>query len=398
MNVKLAYKVLPEQNNFFLDYISEKSEALKFFSHTPRQIKEAIALRKDVSRKELSEIIFEYNRAAGAPGPALKNAERLREKNVFTVISGQQAGFLGGPSYTAYKIATTVNIAKKLNMEFPDCYFVPLFWLASEDHDFYEINHVSFIKEDGEPGMLKFGWEGKGQSIYDLFVTDEIVEHIDTYLKVLSPGHLSDRISGIITPQKGEKYTSWIARIFTSLFGSEGLVIIEPQFLRPLAGRINFDIIENYHRLREILEETNKKLEEDGYTPSISSENLDFFTYDEKGRRIKIKSPYDYRKTAKENPEFLSPGALLRPLWADSILPSTVSVVGPGELCYHGQLKDLYGFLDISQPVIIPRQSYTFASSRETEFMRKYGIGPEEIFTHKGKLTEIGRASCRERV
>lgn len=133
MKLNLDYNILPCQNRFFLDYISGRGEASNFFSHRPCDVQAALKKGHKSHRKaEISKIITDYNLFLNSPEEAIENAKKLSGEKVFTVITGQQAGFLGGPLYTAYKIATAINVSENLKRDFPDFHFVPLFWLASE--------------------------------------------------------------------------------------------------------------------------------------------------------------------------------------------------------------------------------------------------------------------------
>lgn len=385
-NLELDYKKLSGQNPFFLDYISGESEATDFFSYRINETEKIIKEKKINKRKELSRIILEYNKETGAPEEALNNAQKLGNENTFTIISGQQAGFMGGPLYTSYKIATTINISRKLNKDFPEYHFIPLFWIASEDHDFYEINNVKFIKDDGEIGKESFTWNDKGKSIYDLPVTEEIVKTGETYLKNFTSSPYYENLLSLFLPDKNASYSRWFTKILTALFGKEGLIIIEPQILRSLTIEINRKILKNYTAIREILEKSNEKLLKSGYSPLIFSDDLNMFTYDGQNRRTKIEEPEKYLKTVEEKPELLSPGALLRPILADYVLPNIISVVGSSELAYQGQIKELYKYLEVTQSVIIPRQSLTLALDREINLMEKYHIKPEELFNGNNNL------------
>ncbi|HPZ06735.1 MAG TPA: bacillithiol biosynthesis cysteine-adding enzyme BshC [Candidatus Eremiobacteraeota bacterium] len=382
MIINLSYNTLPGQNKYFLNYISGRPEALNFFSYIPGDFEKILRVKNNIyQRDKLSKIILDYNQFLQAPKEAKENAELLSRENVFTVITGQQAGFIGGPVYTAYKIATVINITKKLSKEFQDYFFVPVFWLASEDHDFEEINYVNYIQSDGEVGKIKFNWKDKGRSIYSLPITEEITSAIDTYLTKLPSSEYKESISRLLYDFPDENYSSWIAKFWSNLFGKYGLLIIEPQLLRPLAGEIFTQILRHIPELNNILEDTNNKLLKSGYSPAISSNNLNLFTYDENLHRIKIQNPKNYIKTAENNPEQFSPDVLLRPVVADYILPNAVSAVGSSELFYQAQLKNIYEYFSISQPLLIPRQSYTFTFKKELDIMQKYKINPEDIFT-----------------
>jgi uncharacterized protein YllA (UPF0747 family) len=186
-----------------------------------------------------------------------------------------------------------------------------------------------------------------------------------------------------------DNYAKWTAKTLSKIFGKHGLVIIEPQYLRHIATDINIKFMKNHDKIRELLGNTKKELINSGYRPPIDEDRVGLFTYDDNLMRIKIKNPSDHINTAEEKPALFSPDALLRPLWADSIFPNIISVLGPGEICYHGQIKNLYKYFDIYQPLIFPRQSYTFISPKEEKLMEKYGIKIEDIFYKPVNYEEI---------
>lgn len=376
MRLNLDYNIIPGQNRFFLDYISGTGEASKFFSYGPYDIQTALKKgHKSHRRSEISKIITDYNLFLKSPKKAIENAKKLSHDRVFTVITGQQAGFLGGPLYTAYKIATAINVSEQLNREFPDFHFVPLFWLASEDHDFEEINHVNFIK-DGEIGKIRFSWHNKGRSVYDILMSEKISDITETYFQYLPVSPYRESIKNLLLPSQDKTYSTWTAKFWSRLFGKYGLVVIEPHILRPLTGELFTKILKNHREINKILEITNREISRCRYTPPI--DNTGLFIYDENFNRIRVKNPECYIKTAE--PIFFSPDALLRPIVADYVLPNIASIVGSGELCYQGQIKNIYEYVNVDQAVIIPRQSYTFISDKDRDCMKKYNITPEEIF------------------
>jgi bacillithiol biosynthesis cysteine-adding enzyme BshC len=378
MKLNLDYNILPGQSRFFLDYISGKGEASKFFSYQSCDVQTALKRgHKSHRRSEISKTITDYNLFLNSPQQAIENARRMSDEKVFTVITGQQAGFLGGPLYTAYKIATAINISEKFNRDFPDFHFVPLFWLASEDHDFEEINHVNFIK-DGETGKIKFDWHNKGRSVYDIPLSEEIFDVTETYFQSLPLSPHREMIKNLFLPSHDKKYSTWTAKFWSKLFGRYGLVVIEPQILRHAAGELFTKILKSHLEVNKILETANSELYSCGYSPAIDSGNIGLFTYDEHFNRIKVKNPEFYIKAAEG--EKFSPDALLRPIVADYLLPNIASIVGSGELSYQGQIKHIYEYFNIDQAVIIPRQSYTFVSDKDLDCMKKYNINPDEIF------------------
>jgi len=143
-------------NRLYVDYVTGSGSAATFFTHAPLDFGAAFKDRReyDYPRAYVSRRLAEYNQKLGAHPAAKANIDALEASSAFCVITGQQAGFLGGPAYTAYKIITAIRLAKKLQEEL-DAIFVPMLWLATEDHDFGEINHAFWLKDDGEVGPAR---------------------------------------------------------------------------------------------------------------------------------------------------------------------------------------------------------------------------------------------------
>jgi uncharacterized protein YllA (UPF0747 family) len=155
----IPFREIPlyNKNPFFLDYIEGVDSSLQFFQHPPMRFREALEARGSITynRLQAADNLCELNSSLNADQVALDNIEALRDSNTFCVITGQQVGFLMGPAYTTYKILTAIQLSKKLSTEL-NARFIPVFWGASEDHDFHEINHVHYLKKDGEIGKLSF--------------------------------------------------------------------------------------------------------------------------------------------------------------------------------------------------------------------------------------------------
>ena len=150
---KIDPQALPaiSDNQLYLDYVSGKGAATRFFAHAPLDFAAALESRRGYPypRQEIVYRLAQYNAGLGAHAHALQNVDALLDSTTFCVITGQQAGFLGGPAYTVYKIVTAIRLAEYLQ-ENLQARFVPRVWLATEDHDFQEINHAYFAKGDGQ--------------------------------------------------------------------------------------------------------------------------------------------------------------------------------------------------------------------------------------------------------
>lgn len=310
-------------------------------------------------REEVSRCLEVYNRSLGCSEKTLKNIERIKDDG-YCIVTGQQAGFLGGPLYTFYKIVSAILLARKLNA-------VPVFWLATEDHDFGEISKTFVLKADGEVGPIKFSWREEGRPIADLEVDDEIRRAYDAYFRLMVPGEYFDKARAIFDFGGEKNFCSWIAKIWSKLFAEEGLVIIEPTRLRGIAEDFFGKALELSGKIKSKLEEVKQDLKLEGYEVIIESANAGtLYTFDKKGRRIRgITSPH-------------SADVVLRPILADSLLPTIVNILGPGELTYHRMLLPIYDLFEIPQPLVQLRNSYTVVTGEENSIARRYGIDLRE--------------------
>lgn len=369
-------------NKLYLDYISGSGAATDFFTHPPGAFEAALIARRDYPypRGQIARALHAYNAHLGAHPRALCNATAIGAPDTFAVIAGQQAGFLGGPAYTAYKIATTVRLAAYLERQF-GTRFVPIFWLAGEDHDLDEINHAYFIRDDGEVGHVRFEWAGRGRPVEAMPITAQVRRAFAEYMAHLPDGARRERCARLLAFQSGDDYCTWNARIWSRLFSSYGLVIVEPRVLRPMGGEFLRRALEHDREIHHRLDKVAERLRAAGYEPTLPSHAGRPYTFDGAGRRVRVQEPTAHVVTAYAHPERYSTDAALRPLFADAMLPVVADVLGPGETAYHAMLKPLYELFAIPQPLIFPRRSYTFISAHDAERLALYRVDVEQVLT-----------------
>jgi len=382
---KIEPRTLPAQaeNRLYLDYIAGTGPAADFFSHAPLDFGAAFETRRGYSypRQEIARLLAEYNSGLGAGARTLANVAALGDPATFCVIAGQQAGFLGGPVYTAYKIITTIRLAAHLQ-ETLGTRFVPVFWLATEDHDFHEINHAYFTQRDGEVGRVKFDWRQAAHPIADLPITASVTRAYSDYFEKLLPGPFHSRSQALFAPRPGEDFCAWHARIWANLFTEHGLVIVEPRTLHPLASGFFQRALEQSDEIRNRLDDVARRLRTDGYRPALTSLQAgQLYTFDATGRRVRVQEPGAHLAAATVHPERYSTGAALRPLFADAILPVVASVLGPGEIAYQAMLRPLYDLFDLPQPLLFPRKSYTVISAGQARQIARYETNVRAILT-----------------
>jgi len=370
-------------NRLYLDYVSGTGSAAQFFSHSPLDFAAALQARRQQAypRRQVSLLLSEYNSRLGAHPKTLENIEALDDRSTFCVIAGQQAGFLGGPVYTAYKIITAIRLAESLQGEL-DARLVPVFWLATEDHDFNEINHAHYAKSDGEIGRAKFGWELEGHPVSDLTISPAVLQAYAEYMDNLVAGPYLTQIRAWSAPQPGENFGEWQARMWLKLFSDHGLVVVEPRILRPAGGEWLASALRHGDEIDDRLALVSQHLSQNGYAPALTPEQSGrLYTFDAAGYRVRVERPQEHLAQIQAHPERYSTDAALRPLFADAMLPVLASVLGPGETAYQAMLRPLYELFGLPQPVLFPRRSYTIVAQGEAQRLTEYGTSADAILT-----------------
>jgi len=354
-------------SRLFLDYISGRSELLALFERAPSSFREAADPRgqQDLPREALCASLAKLNRDIGASEQTLQNITQLATGESLCVITGQQAGFLGGPAYTAYKILTTIRLARQLASDL-DRPVVPVFWLASEDHDFTEINRARWMAADGAVRTASFDWAGKGRAIEAMPLTSEILSAADEVAEALG---YSPELATLLAPHENDDYARWHARIWSRLFAKDGLILLEPRAIRHLTASFFRKATAQNDAIHLGLEQTASRLSELGYEPALDPQRAGRpFIVPPSGQRTRTDGQ------AYDPSAIYSADAALRPILADSLLPTVASVLGPGEIAYHAQLRPIYEALDVTQPVFVARHGYTLLAESDAELLDKLGI------------------------
>ena len=369
-------------NAFHIDYCEGTGAARRFFPLEPNQAKAALETRRArrYPRVALAAALDQYLGEIGVPAKARANAAALADDDTYCIITGQQAGFMGGPAYTAFKIATTIRLAASWQ-ERLGVRIVPMFWLASEDHDLQEINHAFYQQSDGEIGRVAFGWEEEGMPVADMPLHEEVWRTWDAYWEAMRGQPQRDAAMAAMAPRDDEGYARWQARVWSSMFAGAGLVVFEPSVLRPLGGRLMAQMAGAEHAIGRGLQGIAARLQSAGYQPALDPEAYGclFVVDGSAGRRIRVPDGPAVAQDVERHPQRYSTDAALRPVFADAILPVLANVLGPGELAYHAMLGPVYKALDVPQPVAFPRKSYTLVTTEEANRLAAYGTSPRSI-------------------
>ena len=387
-------RLLHPENRFFLDYVTGEESALRFFEHAPAASAQAADARRSVRfpREELAARLRAYNERLDPSPVVLANIDALAKPGSLCVIGGQQAGFLGGPLLTIYKILSVLRAASWFadRLRTP---VVPIFWLASEDHDFTEINRVRFLDESGDLRTISFDWDGRGRPIEHLPITAEIRTALDEVLGFFPEDQAAAR--DFFLPEPSDDYAVWHARIWSRLFADSGLVFVEPRTVRSMAGPFFAEALASAGEIAGGLAESAGELRSDGYAVPMNPEKAGgLFAFSEDGRRVRIADPSRHVGRAGESPGDYSPDAALRPLLADSLFPTIASVLGPSEISYQAMLRPLYRLFGIPQPILLPRHGYTLMTPRQASLLSRCGVTVSDVLADMFDATTVVRSSA----
>jgi bacillithiol synthase len=378
MTTTIDPNILYSQAPFFLDFIANMPSAAHLFQHTMSSVHllaDARCRTPNVeARTEVAANLLEYNRLLGASNETLANIAHLRNSRSLCVIGGQQAEFLGGPLFILYKILSIVRTASWLAGRL-DVPVVPVFWLASEDHDFSEINHTRWLDGSGSLRTSSFDWDDQGRPIEDLPITDSVQQALREALEG-SP-FLQSRDAALFLPVERDTYCTWHARIWSRLFSQYGLILVEPRILRRAARPFFDKALAVASDIRSCLEQGEARMTANGYAPPLDPAHAGVpFALSEGVRR---RLPAGSSHGASEAPVDYSADVVLRPLLADSLLPSIANVLGPSELAYHAMLQPLYEFWGIQQPLPITRHGATIISLADSRTLERSGLGIHDV-------------------
>ncbi|SJZ42346.1 bacillithiol biosynthesis cysteine-adding enzyme BshC [Selenihalanaerobacter shriftii] len=391
-------------NQIYEDYLFNFEKVEEFYNYDPR-LNESFVNRNSYlqnnyqqNRDNITKILKDYNQELDCNQKTLENIELLKKGDAGAVVTGQQAGILTGPLYTIYKAITAILLAKKAS-RITNTDVVPIFWVASEDHDFEEINHINLINTDNKLDTIKIEGDYIGTSIGDININDKAFDLIDSLVAQTYDTDFKDKIISELyeLAKDADDLAEWFSRIILELFNEYGLIIFDPMWpeIRKLSVGIYKDIIKNQESLTEKLQETNQELQQLDYSLQINKDqdNSHLFVYlngernsllinDQKfyTRNQKLVADQsEILKKIEDEPTAFSPNVVLRPIVQNYLLPTVAYVGGPGEISYHSQLKELYSIFDLQMPILYPRESITIIESRLANYMEKYDIRREDI-------------------
>ncbi|MBP1156289.1 MULTISPECIES: bacillithiol biosynthesis cysteine-adding enzyme BshC [unclassified Paenibacillus] len=374
---------------------------------------------RGADRQRVADVLRRFNERAGNACEAMDAIERLRDPQTLCVVGGQQASLFTGPLLVIYKAITLIRTARefseKLNRP-----VVPVFWIAGEDHDFDEVNHVNYLTSNLQVDKIKVDHPtGLRTSVSQTKLNREQWEEALQQLEQsLMPTEFKDGLVQSLRAAAEESATlvDGFARLMAKLFGSYGLVLLDSDdpALRKLEGTMFRTMVERSSELSDAFLMGREQLLAAGYEPQaeLHTKAANLFVYDEEGertllyaddnggftdrkgeRRFSRERLLDWADTA---PERLSNNVMTRPLMQEFILPVLAAVLGPAEIAYWGLTREAFHRLGMRMPLLVPRLGFTLVEGTVHKNMQKYGLTFEDVLQRlEDKQQEWLRAQDR---
>lgn len=329
-----------------------------------------IELKKQhpVRRKPLVDLLEKQYGNLLESAPSVKqNIKHLGDDRTFTVTTGHQLNVFTGPLYFIFKIISAIRLAEDLKAAYPDYNFVPVYWMASEDHDFAEINHTYLLGQ-------KITWDTPAISATGRMATASMKDAVRNYQGYLGlSGHAAKLSSLVQEAYLGHDNLAAATRTLVhSLFYKFGLVILDaddPTLKKEFAPIIADDVFNEYSH--KLVTDRSQQLVEAGFSTQISGRPINFFYLTDTFReRLVYENGYyqvlnqDLRFSQEElateirnHPERFSPNVVMRPLYQEVVLPNLAYIGGGAEIVYWLQLKSVFDHYNVPFPLLVPRNS-----------------------------------------
>ncbi|MEM7381619.1 MAG: bacillithiol biosynthesis cysteine-adding enzyme BshC [Bacteroidota bacterium] len=385
-------------SNLICDYLSEKESLKPFYNRFPsleafqKQIQEKQRTFPLENRTVLAKVLEEQYAGMEISKKTKSNIALLRDELTFTVVTGHQLNLFTGPLYFLYKIVSTIKLTEALKKAYPQYHFVPVYWMATEDHDFDEINYFNFRGK-------KLQWSKNASGAVGKLDTQGLDQVFEAFSQVLEPGNNSDKLKALFEQAYLKHENLSVATLYRAneLFKPYGLVILDADDKRLKSlptPYIKKDVLENsaFSRVTETISEL--KALEGQYNIQVNPREINYF-YLDNGLRERIVAKdgkyqvlnteleYSQEQLLEEidaHPERFSPNVISRPLYQEVILPNLCYIGGGGELAYWLELKSSFETVEVPFPILLLRNSAVLLSEKQGRKIEKLGLHLNDFF------------------
>jgi bacillithiol biosynthesis cysteine-adding enzyme BshC len=391
----VRYTDLPHTSRLFADVLYHPDRTAAFYRHP---LRDAEAYRAAASEIQFSDTqraaLVAALREQNPDGPSL---QRLAQPGTVVVATGQQVGLFSGPAYTVYKALHAVKLAQWLSANGIPA--VPAFWLATEDHDFAEVNHVWVFDREHSPHRLEMGRSASSQPAGEVTL---VAPPVGELREILGGMPFGEEIAAMVaeTYRPGVTMGKAFGDLLRRLLSDYGILQVDPMLpaFRELAAPTIGAAVEAAEDLTAGVLERNRELAAAGYHAQVHVEaatslvflieNGKRFTLRRNGREYGLNGRRFGAGELAQNARWLSPNALLRPVVQDSVLPTVAIIGGPAEVAYFAQSEVLYRSILGRMPVAVPRTGFTVVDQRSQKRMEKYGLTLASFFQGEDALRE----------
>ncbi len=370
-----------------IDYLAGKPDLSSFYSYYPNleNFRFLIENREKfgpAKRKLLVDVLKEQYRDL----PDVPDFSVLLDEKTFTVTTGHQLNVFGGPLYIFYKIITTINLARLLKITYPDYNFVPVYWMATEDHDFMEIASVHVFGKtftwNGEPAGPVGELDPRGLAA----IAAQFPEQVSIFERAYA---------------ENDTLTGAVRQYMHDFFGKAGLISLDashPVLKREFLPVIKEELTEV--KCADLVQHTSRQLNALGYDTPVHAREINLFYLAPRLRERIVRSGDEYQvlrtgkkftqeailAEAEQHPERFSPNVVLRPLYQEYILPNLAYIGGPSEIPYWMQLKSIFDLYRVPFPALIPRNFALYVTAAEERRLKKLNLGYPDVFGDKDLL------------
>lgn len=392
------------------DYLNEKPELKALYHRFPNLENFKLQLEEkgrnfksndNFKREILVSVLEKQYESIGISKETKQNIQNLINPKTFTVTTGHQLNLFTGPLYFLYKIVSTINLCKELKSEFPEHDFVPIYWMATEDHDFDEINYFNFKHK-------KISWNRESFGPVGRLSTDGLEDVLAVFESEIGLGKNAEYLKNLFKKAYLEHSNLADSTRFLAneLFSKEGLVIIDGDDAD--LKKLFIPYIKNELLHQTAFAEVNETIPLlEKYTVQVNPREINLFYIEDNLRErivfengsysvLNTKLTFSEEEILKEvdnHPEKFSPNVLLRPLYQEVILPNLCYIGGGGELAYWLELKSFFESQHVTFPILLLRNSVLLATEKQAAkadklqlTWRDLFLNQQELFTQKTKL------------
>jgi bacillithiol synthase len=400
----ISFSSIPHTTKLFSDYLSQSPEIRRFYPHSS-DLPSIAALARVVphgteTQRHVADVLERQNRTWGASEPTLRNIQRLRE-GAHAVVTGQQVGMFGGPLLTFLKVASALSLTQQLERAGVPC--VPVFWMASEDHDLAEVNQSLFLTQDLQLIPLQAKTSGtEGAPVANIQLAGGTSELVEQVADILGDSLAADYVRE--SYREGETLSNAYAKLYARIFAERGLILLDPADaeLHRIATPLFVEAVTRARELDEALLARNAELRAAGYHEQVKVTDLStpLFTL-VNGVRMPVHratgafkigngklGPEELVASIQANPENFNANVLLRPVLQDYWLPTLAYFGGPAEVAYFAQVGVVYEKLLGRITPVLPRLSATLIEPRIERLVEKYDVQLPELFHGETELRD----------